>query len=101
MRVNCSHWSDCGVSGGGCCDLSYYGGKPSTGVCNKICPQRQHSEIWKEEPSNNAINTLEKSTNDSSVQNSEIVQKTVVSQLPIQVQVQPASRCNRCKRNRR
>ena len=33
----CSHWSDCGVLGGGCCAIGNYGGKPSAGLCAR-CP---------------------------------------------------------------
>ena len=35
--VQCSHWSACGVNGGGCCDLGLYGGRPSFGVCLQHC----------------------------------------------------------------
>ena len=31
--ILCPHWSDCGVSGGGCCAAGKYGGRPSRGVC--------------------------------------------------------------------
>jgi hypothetical protein len=33
--LECDHWSECGVSGGGCCEAGHYGGRPSIGVCNQ------------------------------------------------------------------
>ena len=35
--MSCPHWTDCGVTGGGCCGKNLYGGKPSFGVCNSVC----------------------------------------------------------------
>lgn len=35
--IPCKHWSDCGVSGGGCCAKGLHGGKPSVGVCLSVC----------------------------------------------------------------
>lgn len=38
--IDCAHWSDCGVGGGGCCSLNpivggrHVGPRPSFGVCN-------------------------------------------------------------------
>lgn len=37
--MNCRHWSDCKVRGGGCCALSLHGGRPSLGTCCR-CEQR-------------------------------------------------------------
>lgn len=34
--VKCEHWSECGVKGGGCCELGIYN-KPSFGVCLLAC----------------------------------------------------------------
>ena len=34
--VNCQHWTDCGMTGGGCCSAGHYGGRPSIGVCG-VC----------------------------------------------------------------
>lgn len=31
--IDCKHWRDCGVSGGGCCALQRFGGTPSHGCC--------------------------------------------------------------------
>jgi hypothetical protein len=33
VSVDCPHWSDCGVKGGGCCALGRFGGRPSRGTC--------------------------------------------------------------------
>jgi hypothetical protein len=33
--VNCKHWSDCGITNGGCCGLNLYGGRPSEGTCRR------------------------------------------------------------------
>jgi len=33
--MTCEHWRDCGVIGGGCCNIDYYL-RPSLGVC-RIC----------------------------------------------------------------
>jgi 5-methylcytosine-specific restriction endonuclease McrA len=35
--MDCKHWRDCGVSGGGCCNIEAYH-RPSFGVC-RICEQ--------------------------------------------------------------
>ncbi len=37
MKTHCIHWKDCKVTGGGCCALGRFGGKPSHGIC-AICP---------------------------------------------------------------
>lgn len=37
--IECDHWSECGVRGGGCCAAGHYGGRPSLGVCGQ-CPNR-------------------------------------------------------------
>lgn len=34
--VNCSHWIDCGITGGGCCSIGEYE-RPSLGVCLQVC----------------------------------------------------------------
>jgi len=39
MSVECEHWHDCGVYGGGCCKLKKYGGRPSEGTCHILCLQ--------------------------------------------------------------
>lgn len=31
--IDCKHWKDCGVKGGGCCAAGLYGGQPSYGIC--------------------------------------------------------------------
>lgn len=33
--MDCKHWTDCGVMGGGCCALGAFGGKPSLGICRQ------------------------------------------------------------------
>jgi hypothetical protein len=33
--VNCEHWRDCGIVGGGCCAIGRYN-RPSHGVCD-VC----------------------------------------------------------------
>ena len=38
--TQCDHWSECGITGGGCCAAGHYGGSPSLGVCRQ-CPHRQ------------------------------------------------------------
>lgn len=37
MNIDCKYWSNCNVTGGGCCSLNLFGGKPSTGVCLTAC----------------------------------------------------------------
>ena len=39
MTIPCTHSVDCGVIGGSCCDLGLYGGRPSHGVCLRVCDQ--------------------------------------------------------------
>lgn len=34
--VDCDHWRDCKIDGGGCCAENRFS-KPSTGVCNTLC----------------------------------------------------------------
>ena len=38
--IDCKAWSECGVSGGGCCAKRIYGLTISVGVCG-ICEQRE------------------------------------------------------------
>jgi hypothetical protein len=33
--MDCKHWKDCDIQGGGCCSLGLYGGQPSLGICNR------------------------------------------------------------------
>lgn len=33
--IDCPHWSDCGVRGGGCCAIGRGGGRPSIGTCRR------------------------------------------------------------------
>jgi hypothetical protein len=37
MKIECEHWSSCGVKGGGCCAISKFGDKPSYSVCIDAC----------------------------------------------------------------
>lgn len=37
--TQCDHWSECGITSGGCCAAGHYGGSPSLGVCRQ-CPHR-------------------------------------------------------------
>lgn len=37
--VDCDHWRDCKIDGGGCCAENRFS-KPSTGVCNTLCKFR-------------------------------------------------------------
>lgn len=39
--VNCIHWSACQVRGGGCCAIDKFNGRPSLGVCNRVCQDRE------------------------------------------------------------
>ena len=34
--IDCEHWRDCGVRGGGCCEIDEYE-RPSLGVCLNMC----------------------------------------------------------------
>lgn len=34
--IECEHWKDCGIIGGGCCNIDRYE-RPSYGVCLKVC----------------------------------------------------------------
>lgn len=45
--MECDHWSECNVTGGGCCAAGHYGGRPSLGVCG-LCPHRVVGSIPKE-----------------------------------------------------
>lgn len=36
--IECAHWSECNVGGGGCCAIGKYGGKPAMDVCLQHCP---------------------------------------------------------------
>ena len=38
MTIPCKHWRECGVNGGGCCDIGAYQ-RPSFGVCLVHCKQ--------------------------------------------------------------
>ena len=38
--IKCDHWSECGITSGGCCAAGHYGGNPSLGVCRQ-CPHRK------------------------------------------------------------
>lgn len=40
MSIDCEHWANCGICGGGCCAISLYGGRPSLGTC-AVCVQRK------------------------------------------------------------
>ena len=44
IEINCEHWSDCGISGGGCCGIKKFGAKPSRGVCLTICKLNAEQE---------------------------------------------------------
>jgi hypothetical protein len=43
--VNCKHWQDCGVSGGGCCAINAFD-RPSAGVCMNACKLREAIPDW-------------------------------------------------------
>ncbi len=44
-ELTCPHWSDCGMDApAGCCALGKYGGRPSYGVCLKICKNNTETE---------------------------------------------------------
>ena len=45
MDCRCTHWTDCGVSGGGCCGLKLYGGRPSFGTCMQCNKNDSEVEI--------------------------------------------------------
>ena len=34
--IDCEHWRDCGIRGGGCCGIDEYE-RPSVGVCLHVC----------------------------------------------------------------
>ena len=51
--IKCEHWRDCGVSGGGCCNIHEFK-KPSIGVCLLICKKNTHK------PSRGAGDTVKK-----------------------------------------
>jgi len=36
VTIRCKHWGDCGITGGGCCEIKAYD-RPSFGVCLHIC----------------------------------------------------------------
>ena len=36
MSIDCPHWRDCGIKGGGCCAVGKYN-RPSFGVCLHVC----------------------------------------------------------------
>tara|TARA_R100001530_G_scaffold117097_1_gene84262 strand:+ start:1026 stop:1334 length:309 start_codon:yes stop_codon:yes gene_type:complete len=35
--INCDHWTDCNIIGGGCCDIEKFVVQPSYGLCIKVC----------------------------------------------------------------
>lgn len=35
--IDCEHWSDCNLLGGGCCAISKYGDHPSVQTCIHTC----------------------------------------------------------------
>ena len=39
MIVACTNWRNCGSSNSGRCDLGLFGGRPSFGVCLRVCDQ--------------------------------------------------------------
>ena len=47
-KIDCEHWSNCGVSDGGCCAISKFGDKPSTGVCLTICNLNKQTQSLQE-----------------------------------------------------
>jgi Erv1 / Alr family len=42
--INCVHWSPCDQKAGGCCAKGLFGGRPSQGVCRRVCKQRTPGE---------------------------------------------------------
>lgn len=58
-KIDCEHWSECGVNGGGCCAISKFGNKPSHGVCLTICQLNKKQEY--EFPNSNTKNVKEAS----------------------------------------
>lgn len=64
----CSHWSHCGVTGGGCCSKNLFGGRPSFGVCLKACeeydgPARGRGDLYKKVLSLTLIHQAVKAVN--------------------------------------
>lgn len=45
-KVNCKHWSECDVVGGGCCNINKYD-KPSFGVCLLACSENTNKPTTK------------------------------------------------------
>lgn len=43
MKVNCEHWQECKVTGGGCCSIGEYD-KPSFGVCLLACAMNTNKQ---------------------------------------------------------
>ena len=41
MNTICKHWRPCNVTGGGCCELREFGGRPSIGICLNVCQKRE------------------------------------------------------------
>lgn len=39
MKVECRHWSECGLVGGGCCAKGFHQGSPTIGQCAFGCPE--------------------------------------------------------------
>lgn len=61
--VPCTHWRDCGVSGGGCCAAGHYQG-PSYGVCLRVCahydgPSRGRGDLLKKIISTVTLGTVQ------------------------------------------
>lgn len=46
--INCQHWSNCGVTGGGCCAKNLFGSRPSLGTCRHACKEREPIPDYKE-----------------------------------------------------
>jgi hypothetical protein len=58
--INCKHWSDCRVRGGGCCALGLYGGKPSEGTCTRACKKRDPVGVDEPSPESQPLSFVSK-----------------------------------------